>query len=75
MTQANKNILMLTGKWMLLIMLPIFILGWYFNAPFVNGFSDVGCQYLYLLFSAGVAEGIMDTLQFHFSTSKWGALS
>lgn len=70
MKKENKNILISYGKWLVLVMLPIFIMGWYFNEPFINGITNSGSYYLYFLFISGAADGIMDTLQFHFPISR-----
>ena len=71
MTEANKNVFKSASKWVTLIMLPALLMGWYFDEPFINGIYDYGYYYLFFIFFSGCSDGIMDTLQFHFSISRF----
>ncbi len=75
MSEANKNVFKSVGTFFLYVMIPIAILGYYFNAPFMNGISDTRTYYLYFLFLAGIFDACKDTLAFEFSTSRFSGLN
>jgi len=69
MTEANKNSLKHVWLWVYCIFLPIFLTGWFFGKPVVNGIINNGNFTCLFLFIAGLLNGLMDTLVHHFGTS------
>lgn len=70
-----KGNLIVIGKFILYAIAPTIIASLLLGDPFLSAIIDNGYWYLLIVFLAGVADAVKDTLAHHFSTSVFRDLN
>lgn len=69
MEEATKNTLTKVFNWFAYVIAPFVIIGYAYNEAPISAIIDNNAWFLVCLFVAGLCNGVMDVLQFHFNSS------